>query len=202
MRIRTSPAVGFGIILILAAYLGLAPPTIPAYKQSDKALHFITFLLLTLCFYWILETNRRKNLQLTLLVCPLILGVGSEIVQAFLPNGRDFDFFDIVANVFGSLSAVALNLWYHKRMLERKRRAKTLIVPGEGGDDVDVELGEGSHTQDGDISIERTLEEEVDNWDENAEDWDEDEPGVAHEGSKTSLSSVEDATVEQKKRND
>jgi len=111
-------------------------------------------------------------------------------------------FFDIVANVFGSLSAVALNLWYHKRMLERKRRAKTFIVPGEGGDDVDVELGEGSHTQDGDISIERTLEEEVDNWDENAEDWDEDEPRVAHEGAKTPPSSVEDTTVEQKKRND
>jgi hypothetical protein len=45
----------------------------------------VTFFLLTLCFYWILETNKRRNLQLTLLVCPALLGFGSEVVQGLLP---------------------------------------------------------------------------------------------------------------------
>lgn len=76
---------GFAVLLIASAYLGLSNTKLPSYKQSDKGLHFITFFLLTLCFYWILETNRRRNLQLTLFVCPVVLGVGSEIAQGLLP---------------------------------------------------------------------------------------------------------------------
>lgn len=153
---------------------------------NDKVLHFATFFLLTLVFYWILDTNRRRTLNLTLTVCTFVLGVGSEFLQGFLPNGREFDFYDIVANVVGSLASIGLCSWYHKRMLERKRRTKTYApVPGE--DDEDVELGEGHETgviescgarDGGDVggSSGRTLEQEVDNWDENqVDDWDEDD---------------------------
>ncbi|KAF2666653.1 hypothetical protein BT63DRAFT_441744 [Microthyrium microscopicum] len=180
MRFRTYPAVGFAILCLLSAYVGLAPtsynPALPSYGQSDKVLHFITFFLLTLCFYWILETNRRKNLQLTLLVCPGVLGVGSEIVQGLLPNGRAFDLLDIFANVVGSGAALAICVWYHKRMLERKRHGRTFGPLAEGEEeDFDVELGEGIGSQENGVIPEATLEAEVDNWDENAEDWDEDE---------------------------
>ncbi|KAF2399959.1 hypothetical protein EJ06DRAFT_466694, partial [Trichodelitschia bisporula] len=162
----------FSLLLLAAAYLGLAPSSIPTYKQSDKVLHFVTFFMLTLCFYWIVETSRRRSLNLTLFVCPFVLGVGSEIVQGLLPNGREFDFYDIGANVAGSLAAVALSTWYHKRMLERKRKAKNYTsVPG---DDLgaDLELGEGVGAQEtGVVDASQSLEDEVDNWDENAEDW-------------------------------
>lgn len=60
-------------------------------------------------------------------------------------------------------------------MLERKRQRKHYnAVPGE--DTEDVELGEGQESGVTDTPARgRTLEEEVDNWDENAEDnWDED----------------------------
>jgi len=174
MRIRSYPAVAFGILVLASAYLGLAPPNFSSYKQSDKVLHFITFFLLTLCFYWIVETNRRRNLQLTLLVCPLTLGIGSEIIQGLLPNGRDFDIYDIACNVLGSLAALGLCLWYHKRMLERKRRNKVYSPLGDD-DEGDLELGEGLGPQENGIVQEPTLEQQVDNWDENAEDWDEDD---------------------------
>lgn len=73
-------------------------------------------------------------------------------------------------------------------MLERKRASKHYnLVPGEGDDeggaeegDIDLELGERSgildEGQESGIlpAITTTLEQEVDNWDENAEDWDED----------------------------
>lgn len=109
---------------------------------------------------------------MTLIVCTLVLGVGSEFLQSFLPNDRDFDLYDIVANVVGSLAGLGLCSWYHKRMLERRRQHKSYnTVPGQGDDD--VELGEGQES-----GVEetrpRTLEEEVDNWDENVVDkWDE-----------------------------
>ncbi|KAJ9647201.1 hypothetical protein H2199_002188 [Coniosporium tulheliwenetii] len=198
MRIRKPFAAGFCVLLLLAASAGLAPAQykVPEYKQSDK-----------LCFYWILETNRRRNLQLTLLVCTAVLGVGSEILQGLLPNGRIFDPYDIVANIAGSLLALTLCNWYHKRMLERKRQARYGLVVGEEGDDRDVELGEGIGPQETGVArAAPTVEEELDNWDENAEDWDDGEPGGTEsgdgDGPKTPSSSADDGMMDRKKRSD
>lgn len=93
-------------------------------------------------------------------------------------------------------------------MLERKRLKKNYQTVAT--DDEDLELGEGvgaqeSGTTSGGVSA-PTLEEEVDNWDENAEDaWDEDEhtggTGSGEiEGQKTP--SASSAEPEPKKRTD
>lgn len=129
-------------------------------------------------FYWIIDASRRRALNLTLIVCTALLGVGSELVQAFLPNGRTFDPFDIVANLVGSLAACGICSWYHKRMLERRRAAKYNILPGGEGGEEDVELGESSTAGRQVIGVTSgpSLDHEIDNWDENAEDaWDEDD---------------------------
>ncbi|KAL1301642.1 hypothetical protein AAFC00_005865 [Neodothiora populina] len=186
MRIRKPFAAAFVILLLIAASLGLAPNRLPQYKQSDKVLHFITFLLITLCFYWILETNRRRVIHLTLLICTAGLSIGSEVVQGLLPNGREFDPYDILANVLGSGLALGACSWYHKRMLERRRAARKYhIVPGEDGDGNDVELGESVGVLGGQESgvipaaDPPNVTEELDNWDENAEDWDDDNVDTA-----------------------
>jgi hypothetical protein len=87
-------------------------------------------------------------------------------------------------------------------MLERKRKAKGYnAVSGEE----DVELGESGGEQETGVTGNRTqtLEEEVDNWDENAEDWEEDEPARADgEEPKIQSSSAEDETVDNKTRTD
>ncbi|KAJ5493202.1 hypothetical protein N7539_001948 [Penicillium diatomitis] len=185
MRIRYPFAGAFAFLLILAAYIGLLPhstsSSIPSNLQpNDKFLHLVTFFLLTAAFYWVVDTSRRRTLHITLLVCTLFLGLGSEIVQGFLPNGRDFDPFDILANVVGSLGAVGLCSWYHRRMLERRRQSRFGLM--EGGEDEDVELGTGlgrSRDEEGlgpQESGVTNLEQEVDNWDENAIDnWDTEE---------------------------
>lgn len=166
----------FLFLLLLAGYAGLTPIQLGEYV-NDKVLHLFTFFLLTVVFYWVVDTNRRRTMNMTLVVCTLVLGVGSEFVQSFLPNDRHFDVYDIVANIVGSLAGLGLCTWYHKRMLERRRQRKHYdAVPGE--EDADVELGEGHETGIIDDSAPaRTLEEVVDNWDENEVDnWDEDEP--------------------------
>lgn len=85
-------------------------------------------------------------------------------------------------------------------MLERKRMNKHYdVVPGdELGDDPerDVELGEGigaqetgtipaSDAQAGAESQKKTVTEELDGWDENAEDWDEGDANGSVEPSET-----------------
>lgn len=137
-----------------------------------------------------------------------MLGIGSEFLQWFLPNGREFDVYDIVANIAGSLAAIGLSTWYHMRMLERKRLAKHYqVVPGEE----DLELGEGVGAQDSGAvtatAAAPTLDEEVENWDENLEDgWEEDEhtaDSAEREGLKTpSASSAGEIEGEHKKRSD
>ena len=106
-------------------------------------------------------------------------------------------------------------------MLERRRKNKHYdIVPGdELGDDEDrdVELGEGvggaslvkqesgimpvdknGHAETG--TTKATVTEELDNWDENAEDWEEETSGSG-DGQKTPASSA-DGGADNKRRND
>ncbi|KAF2443960.1 hypothetical protein P171DRAFT_413592 [Karstenula rhodostoma CBS 690.94] len=186
MRIRKPFAGAFAALIFISAAGGFAPQeynVTPNIKQSDKALHFVAFFLLTLTFYWILEAARRKVINLTLLIITLGLGVASEVVQGLLPIDRQFDYFDIVANVLGSLSALGLCNWYHKRMLERKRAARGYGAVAGDDHDVDIELGE-SRVEDGQESgvVGANVDRELDNWDENAEDWETTEPGDAMSG--------------------
>ncbi|KAH6605975.1 hypothetical protein Trco_005128 [Trichoderma cornu-damae] len=179
MRIRLPFAGIFLLLLLVSGYAGLSNLQLGDYV-NDKVLHSATFFLLTVVFYWIVDTNRRRTLHMTLVVCTLILGVGSEFLQSFVPNDRDFDLYDIVANIVGSLLGVGICAWYHKRMLERKRQRKHYnAVPGEDAEDVELGGGQESGITDGPAQS-RTLEEEVDNWDENEEDnWDEDDASIA-----------------------
>lgn len=180
LQLTSNPG-AFIFLLILAGYIGLLPhsasSSIPTNLQpNDKFLHLFTFFLLSVTFYWILDTSRRRTLHMTLLVCTLGLGIGSEIVQGFLPNDRTFDPFDVVANVVGSLGAVGLCGWYHRRMLERRRMSRFGMMDG-GEEDVELGVGVGGSREEDGLGPQESgvtnLEQEVDNWDENAVDnWD------------------------------
>ncbi|KAJ5489926.1 hypothetical protein N7453_010751 [Penicillium expansum] len=192
MRVRYPFAGGFIFLLFLAGYIGLLPhstsSTIPTQLQpNDKFLHLVTFFFLSVTFYWVLDTTRRRTLHVTLVVCTLGLGVGSEVIQGLLPNGRDFDIFDILANVVGSVGAVGLCNWYHRRMMERRRQSRYGIME-EGTEDVELGGVVGHSRRDSEVMSPQesgvmSLEQEVDNWDENAVDtWDTEEvPGPERE---------------------
>ncbi len=127
-------------------------------------------------------------------------------MQALLPNDRAFDPYDILANVVGSALALLACSWYHKRMLERRRKTKHYdIVPGEDQDDLedperDVELGPVGEQETGVVAAGATgqatagagdtdVTEELDHWDENAEDWDD---GPAEGGKSAAADDITD----------
>lgn len=62
-------------------------------------------------------------------------------MQGLLPNGRQVDPLNIAANVIASLLALGLCTLYHKRMLDRRRRAKGYSTVPQGGEGEDLELG-------------------------------------------------------------
>ncbi|KND93014.1 Uncharacterized protein C11E3.10, partial [Tolypocladium ophioglossoides CBS 100239] len=150
----------FLLQLLAAGYAGLSSLQLGQYV-NDKVLHLLTFFSLTVNFYWIFDTNRRRIINMTLIVVTIVLGGGSEFVQNAVPNGRDFDMYDIVANLVGSLAGLGLCSWYHKRMSERRRQKKGYgALPGE--DDADIELGQGQQT--GVMAGPSRARTEVDDW--------------------------------------
>jgi hypothetical protein len=80
-------------------------------------------------------------------------------------------------------------------MLERKRQARQYnVVPGEEDVELGEEIGEGEEQESGVTGARsQTLEEEVDNWDEN--NWEEDEPTATEDsgGEPTKTSDDDDA---------
>lgn len=98
------------------------------------------------------------------------------MILIYVQIGREFDPFDVFANVLGSGLALGLCNWYHKRMLERKRAARGYgAVAGDDFDERDVELGESTEGQESGV-IRPTVDQELATWDENAEDWEDTEP--------------------------
>ncbi|KAI1321406.1 hypothetical protein F5Y16DRAFT_413737 [Xylariaceae sp. FL0255] len=211
MRIRLPFAGAFVVLCLLAAYAGLTNLKLDQYV-NDKFLHSTVFFIITTVFYWVIDTSRRRILNFTLIICTVILGIGSEFLQDLLPNGRSFDIFDIIANLVGSLAALGLCSWYHLRMLERKRQRRAYnVVPGDDLDD--VELGETSFDlqEEGILATESTTavdEQEEGNWDQNdADDWEEhDEPegdiGVSGKTKEAEVNGGEGAAAADKKRVD
>ncbi|KAI4190547.1 MAG: hypothetical protein LQ346_004899 [Caloplaca aetnensis] len=154
------------VLLCFAGYLRLSSVQIP--QVNPQVLHLITFFLLTLTFYWILDTTRRRLLNLTVLIITFALGLGSEALQIILPNGRYPDPINIAANVLGSLFALALCAIYHKRMLDRRRRRKGYGVVPQDGEGEDLELGPSERQESGVTAA--------------GEDWDEVHGGSSADG--------------------
>lgn len=186
------PAI-FVLELFVAGALGLFPQ--PELPVNDKIIHFLVFFVLTFTFYFLVDTTRRRQAQLT--VSTLVpLAVLSEIVQALLPNDRNFDLFDILANLLGSATSLTICSLYHKRTLERRRKSKDYaLLQTDGGVDegeigdlerdeqelgmVDVEAAAAQSGRQIIIPTEpmtKSIQQELDTWDEHADDdWDEDD---------------------------
>ncbi|KAL8960637.1 MAG: hypothetical protein Q9193_002693 [Seirophora villosa] len=137
-------------------------------QVNSQVLHLITFFLLTLTFYWILDTTRRRLLNFTLLFITVALGLGSEALQLILPNSRYPDPVNIAANIFGSLVALALCSIYHKRMLDRRRRRKGYGVVPQDGEAEDLEMGPSARQETGVVDA--------------GEDWDDAHGGSSADG--------------------
>ncbi|SAM06457.1 hypothetical protein [Absidia glauca] len=91
--------------------LGFAPIHLHE-RINDKTLHFGTFCILSICLYYLWNLSFRRNLVLAGGIL-FILTIGSEFLQGLLPY-RTFDWYDILANVLGSLTGlmIALGLDY------------------------------------------------------------------------------------------
>ncbi|BGP43784.1 hypothetical protein JCM10450v2_007982 [Rhodotorula kratochvilovae] len=159
LRIRPAFIVLTFVTLLVLSLLGfhptlathLAPPDVPF---SDKVLHFVCFGLATALFYacWVVEEHARRvwvwrhfKEIATIVVCMLVGGIGSEILQSLLPY-KTFQPGDILANLLGSSLALALSHHFAReaRRSAELRRLYTTLDQISDDEDEDAEEEEGA----------------------------------------------------------
>ena len=115
------------VTLAAAAYLGFSLVLL----GHDKAIHYATFLALTAEFYMVFDTQHKllRTVRLvTFIVCTVICSVVLEIIQPYVNPKRIFDLKDIVANVTGSLTGLALCSGYDYYTIRRLRANRYLSI--------------------------------------------------------------------------
>lgn len=77
-------------------------------EQSDKSVHLVAYcgLALLLCFVWWLRRPFGRWQAIAVLAILALYGAADEITQ--IPVGRHCDFFDWLADVSGTLIALAI----------------------------------------------------------------------------------------------
>ncbi|KAM9930196.1 hypothetical protein OXX59_000697 [Metschnikowia pulcherrima] len=131
--VRLSVLVLFCISLMFAAFLGFSSITL----GHDKAIHFVTFFVLTTEFYLLWETHRPW--KLTILIMTLGASVTSEYVQNFVNPNRKFDYMDIIFNIHGSALAVAVCCLVHSFMTRRRLPARDFSASIASAESSDTE---------------------------------------------------------------
>lgn len=122
----------FCLSLAFAAYLGFSLISL----GHDKAIHFVTFFILTSEFYFLWDTYRPW--KITVVAMTFGASIALEYVQNFVNPNRKFDYMDIIYNIHGSALAVATCCIIHSYTI--RRRAQTSLpqtLPSDEPSDID-----------------------------------------------------------------
>jgi VanZ family protein len=93
------------------------PITVPLIPCFDKFIHvvlYVVFGFLLARYIWHRVSQNNKNIFIRVLFWALILGLIIELIQGLEIIGRSFEWFDIVANVFGAILGTFVYLKYTK----------------------------------------------------------------------------------------
>jgi len=97
--------------------------SVPELPYFDKVLHFIAYAILGALFLRAYRTLQvRNNLNALIILSVLsssLYGISDEIHQYFVPQ-RNFSYFDILADVLGSLFGVFLYQFIMEKRIDKR----------------------------------------------------------------------------------
>ena len=102
---RLKAIVAFLVWISLVTIGSLMPidgPDIESFIDYDKIVHVIFYLVMTYLLLISISQQRTKIILLAIIICSGY-GVIMECLQGALDLGRYFDYYDIIANIIGSL---------------------------------------------------------------------------------------------------
>ena len=114
------------IIYCILIFLQSSFPSIesvPELPYSDKALHFFAYAVLGALFLRAYKTlqirNKFKLLLILSVLSSSLYGISDEIHQHFVPY-RSFEYFDILADVLGSVFGVFIYQFIIEKLLDNR----------------------------------------------------------------------------------
>lgn len=114
------------IILILYVIciitLSLLPPDdlpqLPLFEGADKLIHFIMYFLFAFIYGWYLNAESKPKKLYIVLNVAISWGIFMEVIQFEMHVGRNFSWFDILANCVGVAAGVLFYLYLCRKYLE------------------------------------------------------------------------------------
>jgi len=97
--------------------------SVPELPYIDKLLHFFTYAVLGALFLRAYKTLQiRNNLKFLIILSVLsssLYGISDEMHQYFVPS-RSFEYFDILADVLGSLFGVFIYQFIIEKLIDNR----------------------------------------------------------------------------------
>jgi len=112
---------GIWTLIIVYLSLGRMPNPEPVTKLIpflDKIAHFSMYFILSTLLLLEFLKSAKKNIIVLIMFYSICMGALMEILQAYLFIYRSGDYYDILFNSIGSLTALAL-YFYYKKTIER-----------------------------------------------------------------------------------
>lgn len=112
------------VILVLITYGSLTTPTnlhTPVwweFPNSDKIIHGLLYMFLTFVMATAQLRQLKKINYLITIVFPLIFGSIMEVLQYYLTTQRSAEWFDLLANSLGILTAVVLLIYIRRKNIQ------------------------------------------------------------------------------------
>lgn len=73
--------------------------------HKDKMLHFVFYFLFYILWFLCFK-NKNTRFKVSLLLFAIGYGILMEVLQAIIGNHRSSDFYDVLANSFGSIAGL------------------------------------------------------------------------------------------------
>ena len=109
------------VIVCFVSIISLMPsqliPPVNGFFQIDKLVHVIMYLVITVSVLSAFNYSKLNYQWLFMFAFCLFYGVVVEVLQYILPTGRQFSWFDILANTVGGImgAGVHVNLFLNKK---------------------------------------------------------------------------------------
>lgn len=93
-------------------------PKIKFFEGFDKVVHFIMYFIFSLIYSWYLYAELKAKKVYIAFNVAISWGIFMEIIQFEMHIGRNFSWFDIIANCIGAIAGALFYLYLCRKYLE------------------------------------------------------------------------------------
>ncbi len=120
--VRVALTIGYTIIVALLSLLPMRDlPHVHEFRGMDKIVHFCMYFGMSGLLSWATKTELRYSRFIYIVAATLGWGLFMEVMQLEMHYGRQFSWFDMLANATGVFSGILVYIILARRVLSQYR---------------------------------------------------------------------------------